>query len=128
MFLNILLKRKQFIKYVISGTLNTLITLIAYNILIKINVNYIEANIIAYLLGIINGFICNKFWVFKSDGNTGTLFIKFIIVNSISIIFSSILLILFVNNLYFNKILSQLMSTIITGMFNYMMNKLWTFS
>ncbi|MEY8001034.1 GtrA family protein [Clostridium sp. Mt-5] len=128
MFLNLLLKRKQFIKYVISGTLNTAITLIVYNILIKIDINYITSNITAYSLGIINGFICNTLWVFKSNGNISTSFVKFIIVNSISLILSTIILIFLVNILHFNKILSQLMSTAITGVFNYILNKLWTFS
>ncbi|MHC6180551.1 GtrA family protein [Clostridium sp. JNZ X4-2] len=128
MFLNLLLKRKQFIKYVISGTLNTAITLIVYNILIKVDINYIASNVTAYSLGIINGFICNKLWVFKSNGNISTLFVKFIIVNSISLIFSTIILIFLVNTLHFNKILSQLMSTAITGVLNYVLNKLWTFS
>lgn len=128
MILELLLKRGKFIKYAISGTINTLITLLIYNILIQIGVNYMISNVIAYFLGIINGFILDKIWVFKSNKKIVILFSKFIIVNIISLLFNSIILFTLVNNIGLDSVLSQLISTISTGMFNYIMNKVWTFS
>ncbi|APM37405.1 GtrA family protein [Clostridium kluyveri] len=128
MILELLLKKEKFIKYAISGTINTLITLLIYNILIQIGVNYMISNVIAYFLGIINGFILDKIWVFKSNKKIVILFSKFIIVNIISLLFNSIILFTLVNNIGLDSVLSQLISTISTGMFNYIMNKVWTFS
>ncbi len=128
MILNLLGKKKQFIKYATSGTVNTIITLVIYNLLIKVNVGYIISNTIAYIFGVANGFILNKIWVFKSDGRVSALLMKFIIVNLISLIFSTAILFCLVNNLYINKILAQMIATISTGIVNYILNKLWTFS
>lgn len=128
MILNLLLKRIQFIKYVISGTVNTAITLIVYNVLIKFYINYMAANFIGYFIGALNGFVLNRKWVFKSDGKISTAFIKFVCVNLMSLIFSSLVLFFLVNNLYFNKVAAQLIATIVTGLFNYTLNRLWTFS
>ncbi len=128
MVFDLLLKKQEFIKYAISGTINTLITLIVYNILIQIGVNYMISNGIAYFLGIVNGFVLDKIWVFKSNKNVVILFSKFIIVNIISLFFNSTLLFILVNNIGLDNILSQLISTISTGMFNYIMNRVWTFS
>ncbi|WP_446898950.1 GtrA family protein [Clostridium sp. LBM24168] len=128
MFVDIFLKRMQFIKYVISGIINTIVTLLVYNILINFGTYYIVANIVGYFLGVINGFVLNRRWVFKSNGKIGTLFIKFISVNILSLIFSSILLFILVSNLYLNKTVAQLISTIITGLLNYILNRFWTFS
>lgn len=128
MFVEIFFKKRQFIRYVISGIINTTITLLVYNVLINFEIDYIIANIIGYFLGVINGFILNRKWVFKSNGKIGALFIKFISVNIVSLIFSSIFLFVLVNDLYLNKILSQMISTIVTGLFNYIMNRSWTFS
>ena len=128
MILNLLGKKKQFIKYATSGTVNTIITLVIYNLLIKVNVGYIISNTIAYIFGVANGFVLNKIWVFKSDGRVSALLMKFIIVNLISLIFSTAILFCLVNNLYINKILAQMIATISTGIVNYILNKLWTFS
>lgn len=128
MVLGLLLKKEKFIKYAISGTINTLITLLIYNILIQIGMNYMVSNVIAYFLGIINGFILDKIWVFKSNKKIVPLFSKFIIVNMISLFFNSLILFILVNNIGLDSILSQLISTISTGIFNYIMNRVWTFS
>lgn len=128
MIFSLLLNKKQFIKYAISGTINTLITLIAYNLLIQINVNYMISNATGYILGIISGFALDKRWVFKSNKKNSILFIKFIIVNLTTLIFSSVILFILVNKLYFNNVVAQLIATVTTGIFNYMLNKLWTFS
>ena len=128
MILSLLGRKKQFIKYAASGTLNTSITLVIYNLLIKVNVNYIISNIIAYVFGVANGFVLNKIWVFKANGRVSSLLMKFIIVNLISLTFSTAILFCLINNLYLNKILAQMIATISTGIVNYILNKLWTFS
>ncbi|MFL0195027.1 GtrA family protein [Clostridium sp. WILCCON 0269] len=124
----LLLEKEEFIKYAISGTINTLITLTIYNVLIRIGVNYMVSNVIGYFIGIVSGFILDKVWVFKSDKKVFNLFAKFIIVNITSIVFSSIILFTLVNYICIDNILAQLIATISTGIFNYTMNKLWTFS
>ncbi|MCH3963092.1 MAG: GtrA family protein [Clostridium sp.] len=127
MFVDIFIKRTQFIKYVISGIINTIITLVAYNILINFGIHYIAANIAGYFLGVINGFVLDRKWVFKSNGKIGFLFAKFISVNIISLMLSSILLFVLVNNFSLNKTAAQFISTIITGLINYTLNRFWTF-
>ena len=92
MILDFILKNKRFLKYAVSGTINTLITLISYNIFIRWDVNYIVANFIAYCLGVLNGFVLNKRWVFKSNGKIRILLPKFATVNIMSLVFSSMLL------------------------------------
>lgn len=128
MGLDISLKKEQLIKYTISGAMNTLITLIAYNVLIQFNVNYIISNEISYFFGIMNGFVLDKIWVFKSRKKILILFSKFIVVNAISLFLNSILLFILVNYIGLDNIFSQLISTIFSGIFNYIFNRIWTFS
>lgn len=128
MILDLLLRKKEFIKFSIVGVSNTLITLISYNILISLGINYIISNIVGYAFGTINGFIWNKKWVFKSNKQSSILFVKFIIVNLITLSFSTMGLLILVNNLNSNKVVAQIMATFITLTINYTLNKLWTFS
>ena len=60
----------QLMKYGVIGVLNTLITAISFYILNTwLNVPYGAANIIGYILGVINSFIWNRQWVFKTGTN-----------------------------------------------------------
>lgn len=56
----------RFVRYIITGVLNTLITFLAFTSLRHFNVDLDVSNLLSYLAGICNSFLCNKFWVFRS--------------------------------------------------------------
>lgn len=58
----------QFIKYAMVGCLNTAVTLGVIFVLNSLcGINLYAANAIGYVAGLINSFIWNKNWVFKSS-------------------------------------------------------------
>ena len=60
----------QLLKYGVIGVMNTLITLVSFYLLnTKLGVPYGPSNIIGYVLGVINSFIWNRNWVFKTGVN-----------------------------------------------------------
>lgn len=60
----------QLFKYGVIGVMNTLITAISFYLLNTwLRVPYGAANIIGYVLGVINSFIWNRNWVFKTKKN-----------------------------------------------------------
>ena len=60
----------QLIKYGVIGAMNTLITAVSFYLLNTwLSVPYGPANIIGYVLGVINSFIWNRNWVFKNKKN-----------------------------------------------------------
>ena len=60
----------QLFKYGIIGVMNTLITAISFYLLNTwLRVPYGPANIIGYVLGVINSFVWNRNWVFKTKKN-----------------------------------------------------------
>lgn len=57
----------QFIKYALVGVLNTLVTLsIIFLCKSVIGINPLVSNAIGYVAGVINSFLWNKTWVFRS--------------------------------------------------------------
>ena len=60
----------QFFKFLIVGCINTGLSLAVIYILQNgFDVKYTKANLIGYILGVINSFFWNKLWVFqKKDG------------------------------------------------------------
>ncbi|QCJ44133.1 GtrA family protein [Bacillus sp. S3] len=120
---------KEFLKFGVVGMINTLITIGCFTVLVYSGINYITANIIAYMLGMINSFIWNKNWVFQTNANTGLLLMcgKFIAVNLITLGFTTILLFILVGHQYFHLSIAQIISTGFGLLINYGLNRKWTF-
>ena len=60
----------QLFKYGVIGVMNTLITAVSFYLLNTwLGVPYGPANIIGYVLGVINSFIWNRNWVFMNKKN-----------------------------------------------------------
>lgn len=60
----------QLFKYGVIGVMNTFITAVSFYLLNTwLSVPYGAANIIGYVLGVINSFIWNRNWVFKTKNN-----------------------------------------------------------
>lgn len=59
----------QFLKFCLVGALNTLVTLCSIFICKSLfGVNEYLSNAIGYILGVINSFLWNRRWVFRSSG------------------------------------------------------------
>lgn len=110
------------------GILNTIITILSFMLLVYVGVNYLLANTLAYGLGVINSYILNKNWVFKSDAQHQRLFLKFLLVNLITLGFNTACLFFFVDYLNFHPYFGQIIATGFGMFINYFLNKNWTFS
>lgn len=126
-FLSLWKKYSQFIKFSIVGASNTLISFVLYYILVKLGLHYMISNVLAYSAGVINSYILNSTWVFHANSQQGSKIIKFITVNLGALLLSSSLLYICVDFLGINKIISQVIVTLIVLLVNYAGNKLWTF-
>lgn len=69
---NIEVKRRdvvQFVKYACVGVLNTIVTLVLIFVCKSLlHINPLVSNAIGYVGGVVNSFIWNKNWVFKTSG------------------------------------------------------------
>jgi len=60
----------QLLKYGVIGVLNTLITLVTFYLLnTKLGLPYGISNVTGYVLGVINSFLWNRNWVFKTKND-----------------------------------------------------------
>ncbi|MDE7153102.1 MAG: GtrA family protein [Muribaculaceae bacterium] len=70
----------QFTKYAMVGVINTLVTLaLIFIFKTLLGVNEYVSNAIGYVGGVINSFLWNKKWVFKSHKGMGKEAVKFLI-------------------------------------------------
>ena len=103
---------KKFLRYILTGLLNTLATYITSIILLKIfNLFLVISNFIGYVVGIFVSFYLNRNFVFKSkDPKIKKQFYKFIFACLVSYLINLIFLIIFSYIFQFNDNISQILS------------------
>ncbi len=60
----------RFVKFVIVGMGNTLVTYVAYVVLRMLGVGLDWANFLSYVAGVVNSFVWNRCWVFRRSGGS----------------------------------------------------------
>lgn len=119
---------EKFIKFGLVGVLNTVITIIVFNILRFMGIDMIIANTIGFICGMVNSYFWNNRWVFKSNSKDISTIGKFVIVNMIVMVINNFILILLVQSIGVNEIIAQGLALILTTAINFIGNKLWTFN
>jgi putative flippase GtrA len=119
-------KYGQFIKFCIVGVTNTGISLAVYALLLKLNIHYLAASTIAYLAGILNGYILSTSFVFKNKFNI-LQGLKFLGVYLSSLLINLMFLYILVGVFHVSAFYGQVIVTLFNVIYNYFLNKIWTF-
>lgn len=119
---------KQFLKYSIVGITNSIIgfgtIFIVYNFF---HANYILANIFGYALGLVNSFVWNKKWTFKSTRHSSKEVTPFILIFLLSYAVNLITVIASVEFLKIEENVSQVIGMCFYTATNFLSNRRWTF-
>lgn len=123
---------KQFIKFGIVGLSNTLIGYGVYFICIYLGCHYLIANLIGFLVGVLNAYYWSDRFVFKKeDGEfrsiVGTLAKTYLAYGSTGLLLSSILLYVYIDKLHISEYIAQLFVLAVTIPLNFVINKYWSF-
>jgi len=121
-------KYEEIINYLIVGGLTTLVSLVSFYALIRVlNVNYLYANIISWIIAVTFAYFTNKIFVFKSKRDRfsdnlkemGTFFSSRIF----SLLVDYALMILFIELFNIDEVISKLIVQIIIVIINYILSK-----
>ena len=115
----LLQKYKRLILYIIFGGLNTVASLLLYSFLLWTHCNYLIASTIAYVFGIVLGFLMNAKAVFNSQNISHTMFIKYAVLYGMSYALNIFMLYMFVHQFLLNKLLAQVISTSVLVLLNF---------
>jgi putative flippase GtrA len=118
---------KKLVKFGLVGIVNTLISIGCYILFVKLGIHYILANIVSYMIGLLNSYYWNKKWVFNNRENHLSVFVKFVIVNLVVLSINTGCLFLLVHKWGFNQYGSQLAATALGMGINFILNNKWTF-
>ena len=126
--MNVLKKilNKETVLYLIFGILTTIVNIVSFFLFNKL-FNYKLSNIIAFILAIVFAYITNKKYVFESKKEEKTEIIKefifFIGSRLFTFVLDMLLMVLFIEALFMNVLISKIIANIFVIILNYILSK-----
>ena len=121
---------KQMIKFSSVGVLNTIVDAVVYLILTRwlgFSGMEVTAKAISYCAGILNSYIWNKNWTFRSSTGVSKTLIPFVITNLIGLAINTGMMQLGLNQLHFHDLLAFIFASGFTIIWNFLMSKFFVF-
>lgn len=122
----------QFINFSIVGLSNALVSYSVYFCLTYLGLQYIIANIIAFIVSVLNSYFWSSRYVFKKENGEYrnpfyTLVKTYLAYALTGLVLSNILLFIFVEKFNISKYIAPLLSLVITVPTNFIINKEWAY-
>ena len=119
----------QLVRFGLVGGVGFVVNLAVYSLFVHpIGVDYRIANVVAWLVAVLNNFVLNRHWTFDARGGQArSQAIRFLVVSLVAEAFSLLLLTLFVQGAGIDKVPAQAMAVATSMPLNFLGNKLWSF-
>jgi putative flippase GtrA/SAM-dependent methyltransferase len=118
---------RQFVKFVVVGISNTLISLAAYVLAVRAGVPYLLASIAAFLLGAVNGYSLNRVWTFRAGAFAPSGLIRYAAVQGVGLAANAGLLAALVEISRLDRILAQALALPVASALTFALNRSWAF-
>lgn len=118
----------QIFKFVIVGGIATLLDWIIYYIAFNyLKINPLLANILSFSLSVIYNYIASVKWVFdvNQDKSKTRMLVEFLVFSIIGLLLTELLLWIGIDKLGLNAMLTKIIATAITMVFNFITRKLF---
>ena len=117
---------RQLARFLVVGVANTVLSFIAYRLLLALGAWYVLAAPVAFVVGAVNGYILNRRWTFAAPDTTRArvLYVSVQIVGAAS---TSLLVFLFVQ-VGVGKVVAYLAAIPPVTLCMFAANRLWTFA
>jgi putative flippase GtrA len=117
----------EFIKFALVGLLNTGVDVAIFFLLTRLGTPYVAAQAVSYSCGAANSYLLNKFWTFRSSGQSYAEVVRFTVVNLVSLGISIAVLTLLHDTAGLELAASKAGATVCALAANFLGNKLWVF-
>ena len=121
------LRNRQEFRFIIVGILNTIVGYGVYALLVFVGLNYLIANTISTIIGVIHSYIWNRLYTFKSNNKVKTEVPRFIGVYLLSYIIGMITLYIFKDILNISSYIAGFINLFITTLVSFFGHKYFSF-
>jgi putative flippase GtrA len=119
--------RREFVRFLIVGAMNTAISLGVYRALLALGVWYVVSAPIAWAAGVVNGYIWNLRWTFAGR-DTARARLLYALFGALGAGVASLLVLLFVRGVGLGKFEAYLAAVPLVTVSTFLANRYWTFS
>jgi putative flippase GtrA len=119
--------RGQFARFLVVGVSNTVISFIAYRLLLAFSTPYLVAAPLGFAVGAVNGYVLNRRWTFAAQDSTRARAL-YVIVQAIGAVSTSLLVLFFVRVADVGKVWAYLAAIPPVTVCMFLANRLWTFA
>jgi putative flippase GtrA len=122
----------QFIKFGVVGLSNTAVAYAVYYPLVYVNLHYLAASVISFIVCGLNAFFWNNKYVFKCNGDQkrdiwGAIFKMYASYALTGLVLQNILLFVLIDVLAISKYIAPILCLAMTIPLNFVLNKKWAF-
>ena len=118
---------RQLVRFNLVGVVNTVVDFALFFLSNGAGMPYMLAQTCSYGCGIVNSYICNKFWTFRVAGISAAEMIRFAAINVTALGVSVLLVYLFHSVLNLALVPAKIAATFLTMLLNFFGNRLWVF-
>jgi len=127
---------KQFVKFAIVGGIGTIVNLAVLKLTLLLWGQFNEATPfavelfasgLAFAVAVVNNYLLNRWWTFRSSRTMSTEFLKFLVVSVAGLGLNELVFWVCRTRLDLEVLLSQLIAIACVLPFNFAVNKLWSF-
>jgi putative flippase GtrA len=117
---------RQFGRFALVGVSNTVVSFVAYAILIRFGVFYVAAGALAFALGAANGYILNRRWTFEARDSMRAR-LRYVVVQTAGLGATVTLLWLFVSYAGIGRLAAYPITVPTVTLATFFANRGWTF-
>ncbi|MBM2820660.1 MAG: hypothetical protein HW405_420 [Candidatus Berkelbacteria bacterium] len=120
---------RQFVKFALVGVSSTAIDWGIYLILTRfIGVYYLMAKVLSFAISMINSYIWNRRWTFKSNDPAKLReFIKFLTIALVGVVLNTFIMYMIVDLVHLGDLYGLVFASAIVMFWNFLANKFYTF-
>jgi len=118
---------RQFLKFIFVGVINTVVFYGVYYGLLQLGISYVISLTVGNVIGIVNSYLWNKFFTFKSKKRSMSETVKFITIAILQYFLNLLIVHLCVTILDISPELAGLIAISISVFVSYFGHKFWSF-
>jgi putative flippase GtrA len=118
---------RQFVRFLVVGAGNTLLSFVAYRLLLEIGTPYVVAAPVAFGIGALNGYIFNRRWTFAAKDSTQAR-VYYLSIAAGGAISTTLFVLVYVEVAGIGRVLAYLLALIPVTVSTFVANRIWTFA
>jgi putative flippase GtrA len=118
---------RQFGRFLLVGVGNTVLSFVAYRLLLALGTPYVIAAALGFAVGAVNGYVLNRRWTFAARDSARAR-VLYVVIQVAGAASTSLLVLLFVRGAGAGKVGAYLAAIPPVTVSTFMANRLWTFA